>query len=78
MGPHQPDMVFKDNDLTTPLRLPPQAAARAAAALAADSAFLAGQGVMDYSLLVGIHHIQYDVDPFAILAAAAAAGTAGR
>jgi hypothetical protein len=32
-----------------------------------DSDWLCARGLMDYSLLIGVQNIQYDVDPVALL-----------
>ena len=49
---HVPNTVFKDNDLNFKLRLSAAPGAQLREQLRADVAFLAGQEVMDYSLLV--------------------------
>jgi hypothetical protein len=51
---HVPKLVLKDNDLNYRLVLAPENAAATAAQLDKDSAFLAHQGIMDYSLLIGV------------------------
>eukprot|EP00456_Euglypha_rotunda_P086257 TRINITY_DN87392_c0_g2_i1.p1 TRINITY_DN87392_c0_g2~~TRINITY_DN87392_c0_g2_i1.p1 ORF type:complete len:167 (-),score=19.70 TRINITY_DN87392_c0_g2_i1:10-510(-) len=48
--------VLKDNDFRKQVRLHPEVARQMIQQLAADSEFLRTQGIMDYSLLLGIHN----------------------
>jgi len=64
---HEPDVVLKDNDFTTKISLRPEQSVRLIQRLEDDSAFLDRQGIMDYSLLVGVHHIPFTVNPRAAL-----------
>lgn len=52
---HRPDTILKDLDLDRTLHLPRDVATRLHAQLVADAEFLNSMGIMDYSLLVGIH-----------------------
>lgn len=52
---------MKDNDLKYKIRLPRAVARRLMGQLENDANFLYGIGVMDYSLLVGVHNTYYDV-----------------
>jgi 1-phosphatidylinositol-4-phosphate 5-kinase len=53
----------KDNDLACKLRLGGAARERLVAQCAADAALLRSLNVMDYSLLLGIHHPDTPADP---------------
>ncbi|KAE9195545.1 hypothetical protein PF004_g20402 [Phytophthora fragariae] len=52
---HRPDIVFKDLDLARSLHLPRDVAAHLNKQLISDGEFLRDVGIMDYSLLIGIH-----------------------
>ncbi|GMF46497.1 unnamed protein product [Phytophthora fragariaefolia] len=52
---HRPDIVFKDLDLARSLHLPREVAAHLNKQLISDCEFLRDVGIMDYSLLIGIH-----------------------
>ncbi|KAG7387581.1 phosphatidylinositol-4-phosphate 5-kinase-like protein 1 [Phytophthora pseudosyringae] len=52
---HRPDIVFKDLDLERSLQLPRHIAAHLHAQIVSDCEFLRDIGIMDYSLLIGIH-----------------------
>jgi len=67
VGPHEPNIVLKDNDLVTRLQLSPAFANQVFSQLVADSEFLCALGIMDYSLLIGVHYINYEVNPYTIL-----------
>jgi hypothetical protein len=62
VGLHEPNIVFKDNDLITKIRLFPDDAYSVIDALNRDSDALCEMGIMDYSLLVGVSNQQYDID----------------
>jgi len=51
---HVPKLVLKDNDLNYRLVLSPEDVAATCTQLDRDSAFLADEGIMDYSLLIGV------------------------
>jgi 1-phosphatidylinositol-4-phosphate 5-kinase len=60
--------VKKDNDLRRgmpgdALALPPKTRQRARGQVESDCAFLRDMGIMDYSMLVGVHHTPADKDP---------------
>nr|CAI9859002.1 Phytopthora agathidicda GPCR-PIPK 9 [Phytophthora agathidicida] len=52
---HRPDIVFKDLDLERSLQLPRHIATHLHAQIVSDCEFLRDVGIMDYSLLIGIH-----------------------
>ncbi|KAL3669845.1 hypothetical protein V7S43_005222 [Phytophthora oleae] len=52
---HRPDIVFKDLDLERLLELPRDIATHLHAQIVSDCEFLRDIGIMDYSLLIGIH-----------------------
>uniref|UniRef100_M4B854 PIPK domain-containing protein n=1 Tax=Hyaloperonospora arabidopsidis (strain Emoy2) TaxID=559515 RepID=M4B854_HYAAE len=52
---HRPDVVLKDLDLDRSLQLPESIAAHLHAQVVSDSGFLRDIGIMDYSLLIGVH-----------------------
>jgi len=56
-----PEQQLKDNDLMYKLNLRPALAAELAGQLRADADFLASQGLMDYSLLVGVTRRRFDL-----------------
>lgn len=60
-GFHEPNIVLKDNDLKYKLRLPMESAISLRDQLKKDADFLLSVGVMDYSLLVGVHNTEYMV-----------------
>lgn len=59
---HEPNVILKDNDLKYKLRLPNATSKHLITQLHKDSEFLCSLGVMDYSLLVGVHNTEYHVD----------------
>jgi 1-phosphatidylinositol-4-phosphate 5-kinase len=59
---HEPNVILKDNDLKYKLRLPNATSKHLITQLHKDTEFLCGLGVMDYSLLVGVHNTEYHVD----------------
>jgi 1-phosphatidylinositol-4-phosphate 5-kinase len=58
---HEPSVTLKDNDLTSKIRLHPEHALQVIDTLFNDSDALASMGLMDYSLLVGVQHVHYDL-----------------
>jgi 1-phosphatidylinositol-4-phosphate 5-kinase len=62
VGLHEANVVFKDNDLTTKVRLKPDDAYNVLEALQKDSDALCKMGIMDYSLLIGVKTHQYEVE----------------
>jgi len=61
-GHHEPNIILKDNDLKYKIRLPNHIAIELYEQLKSDAGFLLSVGVMDYSLLVGVHNTEYDVE----------------
>lgn len=62
VGRHEPNVVLKDNDLTAKVRLDPKVAEDLYDQLVKDANFLSRLGIMDYSLLLGIHNVEYMVN----------------
>jgi len=62
LGHHEPNVILKDNDLKHKMRLPSRVSKRILAQIKKDAHFLCSLGVMDYSLLVGVHNTEYAVD----------------
>lgn len=62
VGFHEANVVFKDNDLISKIRLQPHDAFTVLETLNKDSDALCAMGITDYSLLVGIKNQQYDVE----------------
>ena len=54
-------MYIQDNDLREKIRLPPILARQVYRQLEVDAKFLRSLGVMDYSLLIGVHTTEYDM-----------------
>lgn len=63
VGRHEPNMILKDNDLTAKVRLDPKVAEELYEQLTKDANFLSRLGIMDYSLLLGVHNVEYMVNP---------------
>lgn len=61
VGPHEANVVLKDNDLRVKISLQPHEHTRVLAMLKKDSDLLGQLGVMDYSLLVGVKKRKFDV-----------------
>jgi len=79
---HEANTVLRDTDWVYKLRLGRLHARALRAAIAADTEFLRSQGIMDYSLLLGIHRSKYrlvngDEDDAAAASAAGGAGGTG-
>jgi 1-phosphatidylinositol-4-phosphate 5-kinase len=66
-GSHEPNVVLKDMDLTTKLRFGREEGQKLLTQLKKDSDFLCDQGIMDYSLLLGVIEVSYQVNPQNIL-----------
>ncbi|KAF1791256.1 Leucine-rich repeat domain, L domain-like [Phytophthora cactorum] len=56
---HRPDVVFKDLDLERSLQLPRHIAVHLHSQIVSDCEFLRDIGIMDYSLLIGIHKCHF-------------------
>lgn len=59
---HVPDTVLKDLDFERDLHLSESTRQALVEQLAADSAFLKSMGIMDYSLLIGVHTCHFEDD----------------
>ncbi|OQS01308.1 phosphatidylinositol-4-phosphate-5-kinase (PIPK-D1/GPCR-PIPK) [Achlya hypogyna] len=62
LGGHEPNIVLKDSDLTQKLKLDKTVALTLYRQLEADSDRLCRFGIMDYSLLMGVHDVEFTVD----------------
>ncbi|RHY29308.1 hypothetical protein DYB32_005242 [Aphanomyces invadans] len=60
-GFHEPNVVLKDMDLTTKVRLSDAQGPFVVAQLKKDSDFLCDHGIMDYSLLLGVIEVRFHV-----------------
>jgi hypothetical protein len=60
-GIHEPKVIMKDNDLKNKLHMPKEITKSFFQQIQKDSQFLYSIGVMDYSLLIGIHNKEFDV-----------------
>lgn len=60
-GMHEPNVILKDNDLKFKIRLPIETAVSVLRQLRRDAEFLASLGIMDFSLLLGVHNTEYEV-----------------
>lgn len=65
-GNHEPNIILKDNDLKFKIRLPLETAVDVLKQLRKDAEFLASLGIMDYSLLLGVHNTEYEVQARAL------------
>lgn len=61
IGRHEPNVVYKDNDLIEPIRLNSSAAKELYGQLVKDAEFLYQLGIMDYSLLLGVFNQMYTI-----------------
>uniref|UniRef100_K3WTJ3 PIPK domain-containing protein n=1 Tax=Globisporangium ultimum (strain ATCC 200006 / CBS 805.95 / DAOM BR144) TaxID=431595 RepID=K3WTJ3_GLOUD len=66
-GSHEPNVVLKDMDLTTKLRFGKVEGRKLVQQLKTDSDFLCDRGIMDYSLLLGVIEVSYQVNQHNIL-----------
>lgn len=62
VGSHEAVVTLRDNDMVSKIRLAPQHAYELIDILNSDSDALCSMGMMDYSLLVGVKTMQYDLD----------------
>ncbi|CAI5745023.1 unnamed protein product [Peronospora destructor] len=62
VGLHEPNVVLKDNDLRTRMRIGTEEGIELFEQLCDDSLFLCDHGIMDYSLLLGVMDIEFAVD----------------
>lgn len=58
-GHHEPNLILKDNDIKYKIRLPPETTQELFLQVKSDAEFLYSLGIMDYSLLVGVHNTEY-------------------
>jgi len=58
---HEALVIYKDNDLRERILLPPDVRRTLLAQLKQDATYLHSVGVMDYSLLIGVHYTKYSV-----------------
>lgn len=61
VGEHFPNVIMKDNDIKHKIRLTESESLEVQSQLRQDAEFLASLGIMDYSLLVGVHNTEYEV-----------------
>lgn len=64
---HEPNVVLKDMDLTTKLRFGKKQGRLLLQQLKRDSDFLCDHGIMDYSLLLGVIEVSYQVNQHNVL-----------
>lgn len=62
VGLHEPNVVLKDNDLRTRMRIGMDEGKELFEQLREDSLFLCERGIMDYSLLLGVVDIEFLID----------------
>jgi len=61
VGEHFPNVIMKDNDIKHKIRLTENESLEVQSQIRQDAEFLASLGIMDYSLLVGVHNTEYEV-----------------
>ncbi|CAK4618468.1 unnamed protein product [Aphanomyces euteiches] len=61
VGEHYPDITLRDNDLKKRIKLARDTSHALLKQIARDSDFLCGLGIMDYSLLIGMHYSQFKI-----------------
>ena len=62
IGKHEAAVTLKDNDMITKIKINPQDAYALIDVLNSDSDALCSMGLMDYSLLVGVQSVQYELE----------------
>ena len=67
VGEHEANFILKDNDFTSKIRLKPDDAYNLIDILHKDSDALCHMGITDYSLLIGVRNLQYEVNPGRII-----------
>jgi 1-phosphatidylinositol-4-phosphate 5-kinase len=60
-GVHEPNLILKDNDIKYKIRLSLDHTVNLLRQIRLDAEFLYSCGIMDYSLLVGVHNTEYEV-----------------
>lgn len=60
-GLHEPNLILKDNDIKYKIRLSLENTVNLLRQIRLDAEFLYSVGIMDYSLLVGVHNTEYEV-----------------
>jgi hypothetical protein len=58
---HEPNLILKDNDIKYKIRLSLDDTMTLLRQIRLDAEFLYSLGIMDYSLLVGVHNTEYEV-----------------
>lgn len=61
-GQHEPNVILKDNDIKYKIRLNRETTEELFNQIKSDAEFLYSIGIMDYSLLVGVHNTEYVVN----------------
>lgn len=62
LGLHEPNVILKDNDLKHKVRIPQRTSFKMYTQLKSDAEFLSTLNIMDYSLLIGVHNTEYEVE----------------
>jgi 1-phosphatidylinositol-4-phosphate 5-kinase len=60
-GVHEPNLILKDNDIKYKIRLSLENTINLLRQIRLDAEFMYSLGIMDYSLLVGVHNTEYEV-----------------
>eukprot|EP00599_Poterioochromonas_sp_BG-1_P003773 CAMPEP_0173153928 /NCGR_PEP_ID=MMETSP1105-20130129/13163_1 /TAXON_ID=2985 /ORGANISM="Ochromonas sp., Strain BG-1" /LENGTH=797 /DNA_ID=CAMNT_0014069979 /DNA_START=811 /DNA_END=3207 /DNA_ORIENTATION=+ len=60
-GIHEPNLILKDNDIKYKIRLSLENTVNLLRQIRLDAELLYSLGIMDYSLLVGVHNTEYEV-----------------
>jgi hypothetical protein len=60
-GIHEPNLILKDNDIKYKIRLSYENTVNLLRQIRLDAEFLYSLGIMDYSLLVGVHNTEYEI-----------------
>ncbi len=60
-GEHSPNVILKDNDIKYKIRLSTDTTRQILRQIKSDADYLCSVGIMDYSLLLGVHNTEYEV-----------------